>query len=116
MPFEKGYWRVACKASEKTSGPRTAWDWPIVDGCDRLPRGRGRVAREAAGAVPVPSSTRVRAPRWCTPGVHRRAVPPVVGCHHRAGGCRYRRSVKAIRRFTVRTVLPEPLRPLGELA
>lgn len=29
---------------------------------------------------------------------------------------RYRRSVKAIRRFTVRPVLPEPLRPLSDLA
>jgi starch phosphorylase len=37
-------------------------------------------------------------------------------CANPTGYRRYRRDVKAIRRFTVRTVLPEPLRPLQELA
>ena len=34
----------------------------------------------------------------------------------RGGACRYRFPVRAIRRFTVRPVLPESLRPLEELA
>lgn len=37
-------------------------------------------------------------------------------CAKGAGGRRYGRPVKAIRRFSVRPVLPEPLRPLSELA
>ncbi len=111
-------------------------------GRGKVPAGAGGVAGppcqgSGAGAAGPPAGSRPRcgapdgAPARRAP--RRPSGPAFTGHRHRAdpatpggpagafrrpgrGGPGYRRRVKAIRRLTVRTVLPEPLRPLDRLA